>query len=176
MSKLSFTKLGLNKELLNNIKEINYNEQIIEIRQYLPVNDKLILISNVINSSYDRNNFYNPIKVEIFSMLNIIEKYTNITFTEKQKEDPCKLYDLLESSGLINLIINEIPKEEYETLIEGIENSIKAIYKYKNSLLGILENVSQDYSNLNLDATEIQKKLNDPNNLEFLKDVLTKLG
>ena len=34
----------------------------------------------------------------------------------------------------------------------------------------------QDYSNLNLDATEIQKKLADPNNMELLKSIMTKLG
>ena len=27
--------------------------------------------------------------------------YTNINFTEKQKEDPTKLYDMLISSGLV---------------------------------------------------------------------------
>ena len=42
--------------------------------------------------------------------------------------------------------------------------------------MGILDTISTDYSNLNLDASEIQKKLSDPNNLTLLKDVLTKLG
>ena len=42
--------------------------------------------------------------------------------------------------------------------------------------MGILENISADYSNLNLDATEIQNKLADPNNMALLKDVLAKLG
>ena len=44
------------------------------------------------------------------------------------------------------------------------------------SILGILENVSQDYSNLNFDASKIQDALSDPNNLELLKDILTKMG
>ena len=42
--------------------------------------------------------------------------------------------------------------------------------------MGILENISADYSNLNLDATEIQSKLADPNNMALLRDVLSKLG
>ena len=61
-------------------------------------------------------------------------------------------------------------------LIDGIEESIEAYYKYRNSVMGILENISADYSNLNLDATEIQNKLADPNNMALLKDVLAKLG
>ena len=53
---------------------------------------------------------------------------------------------------------------------------MKAIYTYRNSVLGILESISQDYSALNLDATEIQQKLADPDNMALLKQVLTKLG
>ena len=39
-----------------------------------------------------------------------------------------------------------------------------------------LEVISQDYSNLDFDATKIQQQLADPDNLSLLKDVLTKLG
>jgi hypothetical protein len=33
---------------------------------------------------------------------------------------------------------------------------LKSFYKYKNSALGILEAISSDYSDLSLDATDIQ--------------------
>ena len=42
--------------------------------------------------------------------------------------------------------------------------------------MGILENISADYSSLDLEASKIQQKLADPNNMAFLKNVLTKLG
>ena len=42
--------------------------------------------------------------------------------------------------------------------------------------MGIMEQISADYSNLSLDATAIQQKLADPQNLELLKGVMTKLG
>lgn len=176
MAKIGLTKLGLSKDKISSVSTIEWNEQTIEIKKYLPINDKLVLISNIINSALDDNNFYNPLKVELFSMLAILENYTNLSFTEKQKEDPCKLYDLLESNGLINAIINVIPKEEYETIIEAIEETIKSIYNYNNSVYGILDNIQRDYSNLNLDASEIQQKINNPENLTLLKDIMTKLG
>jgi hypothetical protein len=72
----------------------------------------LTLISKVINASVDENNFANPIKVDIYFTLELIDAYTNITFTEKQKEDPCKLYDLFASSGLMEAITNAIPLME----------------------------------------------------------------
>lgn len=175
MAKVSFTKLGL--KINQEIKNIEFNGQNIEIKQYLPVNDKLELISNVINLSHDgNNNFPNPVQVSVFTILEIIYAYTNINFTEKQKEDFGKLYDILISSGLVAAVVKEIPESEYNEVIRGIKDSIEAIYKYQNSALGILDSISQDYSNLNLDANEIQKKLGDPNNMTLLKDVLTKLG
>lgn len=174
MAKVSLTKLGL--KINQDIKTIEFNEQTIEVKQYLPVNDKLELISNVINASHDENNFSNPVKVSVFTTLEIMYSYTNINFTDKQKEDPTKLYDMLISSGLVAAVINAIPEAEYHEVLRGISDSIDAIYTYRNSVLGILESVSADYSQLNLDAEEIQKKLGDPNNMAFLKEVLTKLG
>jgi hypothetical protein len=61
MAKLSFTKLGLKPN--NEIKTINFNEQTIEVKQYLPVEDKLGLIGRVLELSHDQNNFSNPVKV-----------------------------------------------------------------------------------------------------------------
>ena len=174
MAKVSLTKLGL--KVNQDIKNIEFNEQIIEVKQYLPINEKLELISSVINSAADENNFSNPVKENVFLTLEILYHYTNINFTDKQKEDPVKLYDLVVSSGLVNKITDLIPEEELDEVINGVAQSVKAIYAYRNSVLGILESISQDYSALNLDATEIQQKLADPDNMALLKQVLTKLG
>lgn len=174
MAKIGFTKLGLKPN--NKIVNIEFNEQIIEVKQYLPVEEKLELITNVLELSHDSNNFSNPIKVQVYTALEMIDKYTNISFTEKQKENPTKLYDLLNGNGLLEKIIDAVPQIEYNELIHGIYDTIDAVYSYQNSVLGILDTISQDYSNLNLDATEIQKKLADPNNMELLKNIMTKLG
>ena len=175
MAKIAFTKLGLKKK--DEVKTVNINNNVIEVKQYLPINDKLALISRVINLSHDsNNNFANPVQVEVIGTIEIIATYTNLSFTEKQKEDYAKLYDLLEENGITKDLIGAIPEDEYAFLIDGINDSIEAVYKYQNSVLGILETVSQDYSNLELDATKIQEKMANPDNLAMLKDVLTKLG
>ena len=174
MAKVSFTKLGLKKN--EEVGILHINEQDIEVKQYLPINEKLELISSVINSAADENNFSNPVKENVFLTLEILYHYTNINFTDKQKEDPVKLYDLVVSSGLVNKVTDLIPEEELDEVINGVAQSVKAVYTYRNSVLGILESISQDYSTLNLDATEIQQKLADPDNMALLKQVLTKLG
>ena len=172
--KPTFAKLKLQKN--TDTKIVKIGEFDIEVKQYLPVEEKLKLISNVINYSADDNNFANPVKVDVFGTLEIIYSYTNLAFTDKQKEDPANLYDVLISSGVADALIAAIPEMEYAAVIDGINDCVHAIYTYKNSIMGILETVSQDYSSLELDAQNIQKSLADPNNMALLKDILTKLG
>ena len=176
MAKVSFSKLGLTKN--TDIKNFEYNGQNIEVKQYLPINDKASLVASILNYTLNNgeNRFPNPLQVEVFTLLQVIEKYTNITFTDKQKEDPAKLYDLITSSGLWNVIMDNLNMDDYHLLLKHIDKSIKSYYEYHNSIFGILDSINNDYSNLNLDATEIQKKLADPDNLSLVRDVLTKLG
>jgi len=108
-------------------------------------------------------------------MLEIIEAYTNINFTDKQKEDTAKLYDLFVSSGLLNQILKEIPENEYEFIVDAAYRSKKAIYKYRSSILGVLEQIKQDYNNTELDVQAISEQLQNTD-LDFLKDIMSKLG
>lgn len=173
MSRVPFSKLNLKK--IDKVQVVTINGLEIEVKQYLPVAEKLELIANVLNNSADDNNFANPVKTYVLSHLEIIYAYTNLSFTDKQKEDPAKLYDILETNGIIDSIILALPPSEYDNLIEDITSTIDAYYKYKNSALGILEAATTDYKNLDLEASDIQKKIADPDNLTLLKDVITKL-
>ena len=174
MAKVAFSKLALKKQ--DNVKLVKIGNFDIEVKQYLPVNEKLDLIARVLNGAHDENNFPNPIKIEVIGTLEIIMAYTNISFTEKQKEDVAKLYDLLDSNGVVNTIIAAIPEEEYNFVIDGIDDTIEAVYAYQNSMLGIIESVVEDYRGLNLDVADLSKKMADPENLALLKGIMTKLG
>jgi hypothetical protein len=174
MAKPTFAKFGLKVD--QSVKKVVFNEQEFEVKQYLPIGNKLDLISNIVNNSIDDNNFANPARIEIYTVIEIVKGYTNISFTEKQLEDVFKLYDLIVSSGLGKLIRENMCSDEFDFITVTVDATIAEIYEYKNSVMGILEAISADYSNLNLDASEIQSKLADPNNMALLKDVLTKLG
>lgn len=172
--KPTFAKLGL--KLDNNIKTITINEQEIEVKQYLPINDKLDLIATVINLAADDNNFMNPVKMLVFMKLEIIFRYTNISFTEKQKEDLVKLYDLMETNKVFDNIIALIPENEYNQIYNGVMECATAIYSYQNSIMGVLERVNSDYINTNLDLDILQNKINNLGDVSLLQDVIAKLG
>ena len=70
------------------------------ICHYLPFKEKLELVSNIINKSIDDNGFYNPMRVKMNMVLEVTYAYTNLSFTEKMKEDSFKLYDILMSTGI----------------------------------------------------------------------------
>lgn len=176
MAKLAYSKLGLNKMSTKDPKIIEFNGQNIEVTQYLPIEKKLDLISDIINKSIDNNVYYNPCRIDIYLITEIILAYTNINVTEKQKEDILKFYDSLIESGFAKIVLENIPVKEFNYIKNNSIKTISNIYKYKNSALGIFETISNDYSNLGLEATDIQQKLADPQNMELLKSVLTKLG
>lgn len=177
MAKIAFSKLGLTKDKLDEFQTVEFNDQTVEVKQYLPIAEKAELISRVLNNSVDDDaGYYNNLKLDMWLALEIVYAYSNINFTEKQKSDPMKLYDLLSSNKLLNLIIGLVPESEFYYLTKVTHELATAIYTYRNSALGILDSIGRDYSNLNLDATEIQKKLADPENLTLLKNIVEKLG
>ena len=174
MAKVSFSKLGLTKD--TKISIVEWNDQKIEVKDYLPMNEKLELVSTIVNNSIDDNGYYNPMRVHINIIIETILAYTNINVTDKQKEDILKLYDLFVSGGLSGQIMSTINPYEYNYIKQWVAETINSIYNYKNSVLGILDTISTDYSNLELDAAKLKENLADPEQLTLLKDVLTKLG
>lgn len=179
MAKVPFSKLQAS--INNKIVNANYTNKSgdtisYEVKTYLPFKEKLELVSNIINNSVDTNGFYNPMKIKMYMALEIVYSYTNLSFTDKVKEDPCKLYDILISTNIYEDIINCIAKSDIVEIETCVWETIKNIYSYKNSALGILEIITQDYDALDFDASAIQEKIADPENIALLKDVLNKLG
>lgn len=173
MAKVSFAKLGLKMD--QEIKTIKINEQEIEIKQYIPIEAKLQFIENVLNQSAVDMYFYNQGKIEIFFAMEVIYNYTNINFTDKQKDDILGLFDKFVSTGLYKEILNNIPTSEIEFLKEVIQDQIKEIYRYRDSALGIMETMKTDYNNLDLDIDKLTQELTENENLGLVKEVIEKL-
>lgn len=175
MAKVAFSKLGVKTN--NDVKTIEWDGQAIEVLQYLPIQQKLELIGNVVSYAHEENiNYSNPVKIKVFTALEILYQYTNISFTEKQKADIPKLYDTVFSSGLLSKIIENIPSEEYNIIERGIQDSIEAIYKYQNSIIGILDILKGDVDeieNINMDG--IKSELTSILEMPMVKELLTQL-
>ena len=174
MAKVPFTKLALSKN--NNIKILEWKDQKIEIKQYLPIEEKLNLITKILNLSIDENLFYNPCRVDLFQLLEIIFAYTNINITEKQSEDIFKIYDLLFSSGLADAIKQEIPKSEIDYITNAILSTINEVYRYRDSVMGVMDQINADQKLTENSINDMIDTLKNSEELHTLQEVSTKLG
>ena len=176
MAKVPFTKLKC--KIDDSIKEVKINEEItIEVKQYLPIQEKLGLIGRVVELAHEQDaNYSNPVKAEVFTKLEVIFAYSNIAFTDKQKEDTPKLYDMLASSGIIDSIINNIPTDEYMAIVSGVADTIESVYKYQNSAYGIFDNLVKRSNEVNFQMEDFLNELkNSGTELSFLKDIIENL-
>lgn len=175
MSKISFNKLGLNKK--DEIKTIELSEDVvIEVKQYLTIAQKGEIINHIINNSIDDNNYYNPCKIRFFTDVELILGYTNITFTEKQKEAIDKPFDIMYENGLVAQIINQIPITELEYISSSVSEVIHSKYEYQNSARGILDDMATNYKDLNFDLDELNRKIAAKENIDLVSLIGDKLG
>ena len=135
--KYSDLNLHINKDIV-----IAQKDDIeIEVLTYLPIEDKIDLIEIVLQNSLE-GGVYNEMKVEMYFNLYIIYMYTNLEFTEEEKADEFKLYNELESNGIITSVIGAM--DEYDTLFHYLNVVKENNMKYKNSTAGILTMLVQD--------------------------------
>lgn len=175
MAKIPFSKLNI-KNVAIVPTNVQFGEIDIEVLPRLATDDRVKFMEEIIANVQSENAFINEISLTVWFDLCVLFYYTNLTFTDKQKSDPGKLYDMCITSGLLGIVKAKIGIEELDFMHTLVNTQIEKIYNYRNSAYGILDAMKNDYDNLNLDATEIQKKLGDEKNLAVLKETLTKLG
>lgn len=141
MANVSFNnlKLSTNKE----VKIAEFNNTKIEVLQYLPVEDKNDLIQITMQKSF-MDGYFNEILLDAYFHLNIIYLYTNLNITEKQREDELKLYDKIYSSGLLEVILEQLPEDEYKYIFNMLQEQTKDFLTYKNSAAAVVQSFIQD--------------------------------
>lgn len=173
-NKLTLNKLGLTKAKEIPAHSIEFNDQTIEIYSYLPMEKKIDMVVNIVSAAC-ADGYFNTMLADIYFALYLIENYTNISFTDKQKENGLKTYEIIDSNGLYDKVLKEIDSEEYDYIYEAITDIASEYTKYINSFAGIMKNASADYGNMQFDAEKIAETLSDPAQLSLVKDIITKL-
>ena len=117
--------------------------QKIEVLKYLPAADKYDLLMITLQKSLE-GNIYNEFKLNLYFELNLVYMYTNISFTEKQREDEFKLYDTLRSNGFFELFYEALDDKEYEELFDQIAELKATMERSKGSVAGVIANIIED--------------------------------
>lgn len=135
MAKVSYANMKL--KMNESVKEVQLGEIKIEVKQYLPVEEKYSFLNIVLQNSLE-NDIYHPVKVDMYFHLYLVYLYTNINFTDKQKEDESKLFDVLLTNGIIEGVITTMPKAEYDILVNLLDQMIEKNEKYKTTFAGVV--------------------------------------
>lgn len=172
MAKITFTKLNLPK-VNKEEKIIKIGDAEVAVKQFLSTDEKLELIESILTKAVDETyGYFNPIRIDFITTIELINAYTNVTFTEKQIGDNLfKTMDTLDAAGATDAIIDAIPKSEYDSIIKTIESCSVAIERFNCSLAGMLSRVRSDNDAIALDAEKIATGLS-PENLEYVKQIL----
>lgn len=142
MAKITFSSLKLKYE--PQVQKFYFNgDKEIEVVQYIDTDKKNDLISIALQKS-EENGVYNLIQLDAYFHLYIVYMYTNITFTDKQKEDEMKLFDLIKETGLLKEIIDRIPEDEYDFLFDMLELQKDSILHYRNTAGAVLQSFIND--------------------------------
>ena len=128
----------------NNEKTMyKWGNKYIEIVKYLPIEDKYDIVMVTLQKSAE-DGIYNPIKLDMFFHLNLIYMYSNLEFTEEERQDESKLYDEMKSTGFIDEFLKHINPDEYKEMQEDIEDIAGLKMKYNSSAASVLRSFIED--------------------------------
>ena len=111
--------------------------------QYLPIEDKYDLIMITLQKAKE-NGIYNDLKLDMYFALHIVYMYTNLSFTDKQKENESKIYDTLQSNGFFDKLLPIIPESEYDYLIDCMKQIMRNELQYNTTAAAIIKNLISD--------------------------------
>lgn len=135
--KVSYANMKLKTN--TSVNTFDFCEQKIEVLKYLPAQDKYDLLMITLQKSLE-GNVYNAFKLNLYFELNLVYMYTNISFTDKQREDEFKLYDTLKSNGFFELFYSAMEVSEYEDLFKQMTDMVETFEKDRRTVAGILTN------------------------------------
>lgn len=127
---MNFNDLDLKTNIKTRIVKVKDAE--IKVKQYLPIEDKLSLIQISLQQA-TQNGVVNEIALTAYFYSYIIMFYTDLEFTDEEKQDIFNLYDKLENNDLIAAIIEAIPSDEYSSLINFLKEEQNNIMTFRQS-------------------------------------------
>ena len=155
--KVSYANMKLKTN--TQVNTFDFFGQTIEVLKYLPAQDKYDLLMITLQKSLEEN-IYNEFKLNLYFELNLVYMYTNISFTEKQREDEFKLYDTLKSNGFFDKFYQVIEEEEYNDLFAQL-NALKELeFKNKTNLGAIINSLIENLPEKAAAAAKIVENFN----------------
>ena len=137
MSDIEFKSLNLKRN--DSIRVIKINDNEIEVKQYLPIEDKMDLIQIALQQA-ENTIGYDTILIDVYFHLYLdfdLEGHTLDLLWEKA--EPLKLFDILDSNNIISIVASSIPSAEFEDMKDYLYSQLENNSKFKTSLIYVLD-------------------------------------
>lgn len=162
---INYSDLDFKQEGADKYTVITFKDKEIKVLKYLPSIEKYNLLNTTLLQSIDDTVIINEYKLDMFFNINLAIAYTNIVFSkEEQDMELSDLYDKFKTSGLLDMIIDAIPDDEYATLYSSlVSNKEEYVSERKSVSYGIANAIEQI-------SKKIPKQEEMQNLLQSLKD------
>jgi hypothetical protein len=142
---INYSDLDFKQEDTDKYTVITFKDKEIKVLKYLPSIEKYNLLNTTLLQSTDDTVIINEYKLDMFFNINLAIAYTNIVFSkEEQDMELSDLYDKFKISGLLDMIIDAIPDDEYATLYSSlVSNKEEYVSERKSVSYGIANAIEQ---------------------------------
>jgi hypothetical protein len=142
---INYSDLDFKQEDTDKYTVITFKDKEIKVLKYLPSIEKYNLLNTTLLQSIDDTVIINEYKLDMFFNINLAIAYTNIVFSEEEQDmELSDLYDKFKTSGLLDMIIDAIPDDEYATLYSSlVSNKEEYVSERKSVSYGIANAIEQ---------------------------------
>lgn len=154
MAKVSFSSMKLKTK--DEVVKIKIADKEVEVKKYLPIEEKNSIIAITLQNAAV-GTVFNTLLMDAYFHVYLVFEYTNINFTDNQKEDILKLYDILETNGIISAVISALMEDgnkEYSDLRDYLLEMAKFASDYTISAKAIADELLQYAPNRAGELTE----------------------
>lgn len=160
---------------------ITFNNQNVKVKSYIPFEDKRRLIQFVINQNRRNKNTGMLSRYDIDKKLDIalVNYYTDYKFDNIADSNAInEAYDILETQGFFQNLVNTIPKKEYDYIIEMLQYEIDNDNKFKLTMTGSIDDLISKFGDGLGNLEQAMKELEnfDENKFKHISDLAQRLG
>ena len=141
------------------VKEVQIGDNIkFNVKQYLPAEDKNAILEIAMQTA-DQGTILNTFALDAIFHTYLVFMYTDIEFSDEEKEDLFNLYDILEENNIIDAVVAAIPKEEYQDLKDYLLEMVENYLTYRNSARALVEQFSMFAPQVAGNLAEVSKNI-----------------
>lgn len=111
-------------------KKITFNDDEINIAQYISQKDMYDIIMITLENAQESNGLYNDFLLDMYLNLNLVYLCTDIKFSEEDRKNEIELYNTLVESKLLDAVISAIPHGLYNQIYDYTRQIADVNMKY----------------------------------------------